>query len=87
MFQKMFSERSSLSVSEYIRLAVGLLYIAFGVWIVTGDVGFPNVEKKYQTIMGFVLVLYGTFRIVHIQYRHSVQGHRLGPEADVHDDR
>jgi len=82
----MLFERLTLNASEILRVVAGVLFAVFGAWIMTGDVINPNIDRTYQDVMGFVMILYGIFRIVQVRYRQRAQQRRLWQEAEMSDE-
>lgn len=56
-------------MNRYTRIAVGGLYIMFGSFIMHLEVLPGNLDPRFLTMMGFVLICYGMYRMVHSLYR------------------
>lgn len=55
-------------MNRYTRIAVGGLYIIFGTFIMHFEVLPGNFDPRFLTMMGFVLICYGMYRVVHNFY-------------------
>ncbi|MBL7996467.1 hypothetical protein JNM05_13955 [bacterium] len=55
-------------VNRYTRIAVGGLYAVLGTCIMLLEVLPGNLDPRFYTMMGFVLICYGLYRVVHSLY-------------------
>lgn len=57
--------------NRYLRIAVGSLFVFFGVYILAMDWMPGTFDPKFKTMTGIVMICYGIYRIVHTYYQHD----------------
>ncbi len=61
--------------SERLKITLGAVFMAMGLWIMLGSVFPPQLDNKLKVIMGFVFIFYGIYRMVHGTYRKNLRKH------------